>query len=262
MHHCIIFELDDYIDKDYVGDIELAIAVYFSFEMMGNFYFQSKPKIRYFIKLDTWIDFSTVLPEFIPLILRSGNKNSVVFLRILRVFKIMRIVKFRKTFKNIQLGRKQKELELNVEKISRLKKQMIMLIISLFTTLFVSAGIITFVQEAFDNSMSENLKFLDSFYFIVVTATTIGYGDILPIKSESRIIISIMIVIIFVIFGGQITKIIAIMKESDKFDIAYNLKSHTIVFNNRSISVLTSFLLDHLTHTYPQGTKVLVIDDV
>lgn len=171
----------------------------------------------------------------------------MAFLRILRIFKIMRIVKFRKTFKKIELGRKQKELELNIESMSRLKKQMIMLIISLFATLFISAGIITFVHEIFENSMSENLKFFDSFYFVVITVTTIGYGDILPMTRESRIIISIMIVIVFVIFGNQISRILSIMKESDKYDIDYNLKSHTIVFNNRSILTLTSFLFDHLT---------------
>ena len=109
--------------------------------------------------------------------------------------------------------------------------------------------------------MNENLKFFDAFYFIVITATTIGYGDIYPLKTESRLIVSVMIVIIFVIFGDQISKILEIMKESDKYDIRYSLKSHTIVFNNKSISVLTSFLINHFT-TVEEGSKVLIVDDV
>ena len=254
--------LDGYVDEGYIGNIELGIAWYFAWEMIGNFYFHPKPKYRFFFSFDTWIDFCTILPELIPIIIRSGSNNSVAFLRILRVFKIMRIVKFRKTFKKIQLGKKQKELELNVESISRLKKQLIMLVISLFATLFISAGIITFVEETFHNSMSEELKFADSFYFIVITATTIGYGDIYPISRDSRIIISFLIVFIFAIFGDQISKIIAIMKESDRYDIAYNLKNHTVIFNNKSTLVLTSFLLDHLSHWGIDDTKILVVDEV
>lgn len=254
--------IDDYTESHVIGYLELIIACYFSIEIMGNFYFHPKPKCSYLLRIDTWIDISTVLPELIPLIIQSNGGSSVSFLRILRIFKIMRIMKFRKTLKKIQLGKKQKELELNVEAISRLKKQAILLIISLFATLFISAGIINFVHTQFEGSMSQELKFLDSFYFVVITGTTIGYGDIYPKTAESRIIISFMVVFIFVIFGDQISKIIAIVKDSDKYDNAYQLNSHTIVFNNKSIKVLVAFLFDHLMHIGSKDTKILVIDDV
>ncbi|CAI2387150.1 unnamed protein product [Moneuplotes crassus] len=261
---CLLYIINDYVNEDYINQLELAIACFFAIEMCINFYYYPHPKIRFFISIDTWIDFWTIMPEFISLFLASSRSNSVSFLRILRVFKIIRIVKFRKTLKKLQLKKKQDYMELDtqVEAFSRLKKQMIMLIISLFATLFVSSGIITFVGESIDNSMSESLKFIDSFYYIVITATTIGYGDIYPTRSQSRVIISIMLIIIFLIFGDQISKIIAIIKESDKYDIKYNLKSHIILFGNKSFSVIPPFLLDCLGSTKSERTKILIIDDV
>lgn len=103
--------------------------------------------------------------------------------------------------------------------------------------------------------MSEHLKFLDSLYFMVITATTIGYGDIIPITRDSRICMSVMIVIIFVIFGDQFSRIMSIIRESDKYDINYKLKDHVVVFNNKSTTVLTSFLLDYLSYTEAKKTS-------
>lgn len=220
---CFLFILEGYHEKQWISDIGLFIAVYFTCEMAVNFYNQPKPKYLYILNMDNWVDFMTVLPEYLSLFLQSSGKVNVGFLRILRVFRIMRIVKFRKTLKKMQVGKKTRELNLENHSLSRLKREFIMLIISLFATLFIAAGIVLFLQDSFSHSINENLAFADAFYDILQTVSTIGYGDILMIKDTSRIIFSIMLVIIFTIFGNQISKIVSTIKESDKFDIKYNL---------------------------------------
>ncbi|CAI2387773.1 unnamed protein product [Moneuplotes crassus] len=261
---CLLYIISDYSEDDYINYAELGIAFFFAMEMAGSFYFYPSPKIRFFISIDTWVDFCTIMPEFLSVFLSSSNTNSVSFLRILRILKIMRIVKFKKTLKKIQLKKVQEELTLDsqVETLSRLKKQLIMLIISLFATLFICSGIITVMEQSFEKSMSEPLKFIDSFYYVVITATTIGYGDIYPTRSQSRIIVAIILIIIFMIFGDQISKIIAIMKDSDKYDIKYNMKSHTILVGNRCFSIITPFLHDALRNAEHEESKILIIDDV
>ena len=188
-----------------------------------------------------------------------SSSGSVSFLRILRVFKIMRIVKFRKTLKNAHRGMRSSEPELYAKKMSRVKRQAIFLTISLFATLFISAGIITFIQEMFDEAFTKYMDFDEALYFVVITSTTIGYGDIYPLRDESRLVTAIMLVAILSIFGDQISKLISIINESDRYDVKYLLENHVVVFNHKSVKVLTEFLLDYLN--YNPDSKILVIDD-
>ena len=71
-----------------------------------------------------------------------------------------------------------------------------------------------------------------------------------------------MIAVIFTIFGNQINKIIAVMRESDMYDVKYYLKQHIIIFNNKSISLLTYFVDSLFIKFNNRNLKILVIDDV
>lgn len=254
---CILFLLEDYVNSSVISTLDLTVAIYFTLEMIWNCYTHPSPQYKYFWSFGFWIDFCAVLPEFVNLIVGSENMKGAGFLRILRVLKIMRIFKLMRV---VKLRRKTGELELKIESISRIRRQTIMLVISLFATLFIAAGVVIFIQDTISNSMSEDMKFVDSLYFVVVTVSTIGYGDIFPKKSWSRLAIAIMILVIFTIFGNQISKIVAVWKESDKYDVTYHLKGHIVIFNNKSIQTLTHFILNYML--YYENTKILVIDDV
>lgn len=48
--------MNDYNEPKDFKKLELAITVYFTLEMIGNFYQQPRPKYQYFTKIDTYID--------------------------------------------------------------------------------------------------------------------------------------------------------------------------------------------------------------
>jgi voltage-gated potassium channel len=125
-----------------------------------------------------------------------------------------------------------------VENISRLKKQLLFLVVSLFATFFIAAGIALFVQDLVDEAFTEDLRFDESIYFITTTVTSIGYGDIYPKTLLSRLVTVILLLSVFTVFGNQITKIVNIMKEQDEFDVNYNLNDHAIVFAANSQDML------------------------
>jgi hypothetical protein len=230
--------------------------------MAFNFYYSPKPKYRYFVNVDTWIDVATVFPEYISWAFTSSGGFDVSFLRILRVFKIIRILKFQKTLKKIRVNSNRQSIDDSstpIENISRLKKQLMLLIVSLFATFFISAGIVLFVQELQEDAYNEVLKFDSSIYFVTITVSSMGYGDILPITVLSRIVTMIILLCVFTIFGNQISKIVAIMKENDEYDVHYSLSDHAIVFWGDSIDLLSNFLMDYLE--FNSTTKVLVIGE-
>lgn len=197
---CVIYVVDGYIeDPDtsrVFGIIDLLVAIFFTFEMAANFYFQPKPRYRYFLSFDSWIDFATVFPEYVSWIFTSSGGFDVSFLRILRVFKIIRILKFQKTLKKLKVNsafQDPSDTSTPGENISRLKKQLLFLVVSLFATFFIAAGIILFVQEVDPEAFTEPMEFDGSIYFVTITVTSIGYGDIFPKTVLSRLITSVML---------------------------------------------------------------------
>ena len=263
---CLIYAYDTYVTDNEtqtaLNFIDLWIAIFFTFEMMANFYFYPKPKYRFFLSVDTWIDFLTVFPEYLSWAFTQTGGFDVSFLRILRVFKIVRILKFQKTLRKINLNSSSNEQfgTMPAENFSRLKKQLILLLVSLFATFFIAAGFVLFLQEVQQDAYNDEIKHFDTaIYFVTITATSIGYGDLYPKTEMARFSISIIILCSLFVFGGQITKIVSIIRESDEFDVYYSLNKHTVIFSANSFDLITNFLADYYEKV--PDTKVLVIGE-
>lgn len=153
----------------------------------------------FFLKKDTIIDIITICPPILNIILESHI--SIGFLRMLRMLKVMRIVRiFRmmnKTGNNANEGICYRSFYINPVQI-----QVIILILNLFTTVFISAGIVMLVDNIVPDSFSSEMKFIDAIYFMIMTSGTIGFGDYVPVKTVSRITIMIIIVTIISVFGN------------------------------------------------------------
>ena len=61
----------------------------------------------------------------------------------------------------------------------QLRQDLIMLITAIFTVLVIGAILFSFL---------EGWHFVDAFYFVTMTATTVGYGDLVPSTITSKII--------------------------------------------------------------------------
>lgn len=64
--------------------------------------------------------------------------------------------------------------------------------------LFIGAGVAhaidTIDEDSFTNSVFIGFDFLSAFYYMIVTSSTLGYGDIYPIKTASRMITIVLII--------------------------------------------------------------------
>ena len=57
--------------------------------------------------------------------------------------------------------------------------------------------------------------FLDAFYFMIVTSSTIGFGDISPYKVYARFIVLIIILSVLAYFAEKISALAQIISETN-----------------------------------------------
>ena len=59
---------------------------------------------------------------------------------------------------------------------------------------------------------NEKLTFDASFYFMIVTVTTVGYGDIKPDSDLARMIIALFIILMIIIITKQTSELYDLMR--------------------------------------------------
>jgi hypothetical protein len=116
-----------------------------------------------------------------------------------------------------------------------------------------------------DGTCFDTLKFHDALYFILVTASTIGYGDISPKTSLGRVVVMMMGVSIILILPGQVAEVQEVIatrrKQQHKYETYDQLRNkaasrslktvssqtgHVIVAGHISENGLTRFLMEFL----------------
>ena len=146
--------------------------------------FKSASKRIYILDTENLIGLIASIP-FDLILIYTPIGVPVFFLRYLRVFKLIRVVKLAQ-FDYI------KELfeKTGLHKILGV----IVLVIVLFTILFIAFG--------------PSYTSFDDFYYVIVTLTTVGYGDIYP-KTHNEKVLAIILILIGIFVFSTITAAIS-----------------------------------------------------
>ncbi|MDX1745924.1 MAG: potassium channel family protein, partial [Halobacteriales archaeon] len=90
------------------------------------------------------------------------------------------------------------------------------LLLTVLVLLFVTAGLFYSAEHVQNPNVS---NFGDAFYFVVVTLSTVGFGDILPVTQAGRWVTVAAILIGIVLIPYQASKIIRTWTTSDKIQV-------------------------------------------
>ena len=137
-------------------------------------------RIRYAIRPMALVDLAAVLPYYLELV--AGP--SAVVLRLLRVFRLVRVLKF---------GRYHASLGL-LGRVLVLRRAELTISLALVLALVVIASTLMYAVEH-DAQPKAFGSIPSSMWWGVVTLTTVGYGDVYPITTAGRFIAAISVIL-------------------------------------------------------------------
>ena len=91
-----------------------------------------------------------------------------------------------------------KQLQLHLEARTLIKQFRLILV----------AAVLVLIGGMFFYHKVENLNWIDSLYFSIISFTTVGYGDIYPKTSAGKLFTALYVIVGIVIFGALINNLI------------------------------------------------------
>jgi voltage-gated potassium channel len=129
-------------------------------------------KYKYLFSFYSFIDLIAILPVLIGI-------TDVSFIRILRWFRILRLLRFIEG--KALLGNLDREDSSIVTRI----------LFTIFSIIFIYSGLIYQVEHPVNPH--NFATFFDAVYFVVVTMTTVGFGDLTPTSDAGKLMTVLMI---------------------------------------------------------------------
>lgn len=179
----LIFEIPNDVMLN-IQQFDLIVCIILLGEYFLNLFLSGSKKLYIFDKeniigLIASIPFDYILPLISPVAL------PVVFLRYLRIFKLIRVVKL---------------AQFDIIKDLFRKTGLHKVLIGIFITILIFwAAFFLF---------STSYGWVDDFYFVIVTLTTVGYGDVTP-KTYNEKVLAIILILIGVFVFSAITALMS-----------------------------------------------------
>lgn len=205
-------------DRKLVKHLDVALAFIFLMDYSVSIYI-AEDRLAFYFNVSSMIDLVSIVPPFIYVFV-SESSQFVWFLGLLRILRASRILR---TYRLLSFS------------VTEEKRELTIAALSFFNFIFLSASIINALENINLNHKTEaSLTYWhDSLYYIMVTFSTIGFGDLTPSSVPSRVVVMILIIIVIIYVPIQSTRITEIYNSTSAFQrakfTASRIHSHVIL---------------------------------
>ena len=162
------FEDKSSVQYKFLNYLESICVVWFTLEFFSRLIFCGD-KVAFFKSAMNWIDFCAIFPFYLELMLRKNNMKTIVVLRVVRITRLFRIFK---------LSRHSYGLQILGHTLKSSCRELFLLVFFLSIAVIIFSSLIYYAEK--DHQADKFDSIPGSFWWSVVTMTTIGYGDIVP----------------------------------------------------------------------------------
>ena len=180
---------------------ELAISAIFTLEYLARWKLEDF-SAKFVLKPLAVIDLIAILPGLIKFMVAVGisvpasfTGGALINLRLLRLLRLQRVLVDYETFKKFELA-----LGLNISDTRPYQLQLARIVISIFTLLSVTAGLVYTTEHRVNPEITD---YFTSLYFSLTTLTTVGFGDVHPMTTAGRWVVSGAILVGSVVIPAQ-----------------------------------------------------------
>uniref|UniRef100_A0A8C4XHE0 Potassium voltage-gated channel, shaker-related subfamily, member 7 n=1 Tax=Erpetoichthys calabaricus TaxID=27687 RepID=A0A8C4XHE0_ERPCA len=162
--------------------VETMCICWFSFELLVRFV-ACPSKTNFFRDIMNIIDFVAIIPYFVTLgteLARAKGGTPAMSLAILRVIRLVRV------FRIFKLSRHSKGLQILGQTLKASMRELGLLIFFLFIGVILFSSSVYFAEV--DNENTAFTSIPESFWWAVVTMTTVGYGDMSPVTVGGKLV--------------------------------------------------------------------------
>ncbi|KAL8575780.1 hypothetical protein ACOMHN_004966 [Nucella lapillus] len=213
--------------------VDLAFNVFFMIYFFIRFV-AANDKLWFWLEMFSFVDYFTIPPSFVAIYL-DRNWLGLRFLRALRLMSFPDILTY-----------------LNVLKTSTLIR-LAQLVAYFFSLWLAAAGFLHLLENSgdpfFNFENPQKLTYWECLYFLMVTMSTVGYGDINASTVLGRIFIILFILISIALFTSSIPEIAEILGRRKKYGGSYKKergKRHVVVCGHINFESVLNFLKDFL----------------
>uniref|UniRef100_A0A7M4EU39 Calcium-activated potassium channel subunit alpha-1 n=1 Tax=Crocodylus porosus TaxID=8502 RepID=A0A7M4EU39_CROPO len=219
--------------KDFTLQIDMAFNVFFLL-YFGLRFIAANDKLWFWLEVNSVVDFFTVPPVFVSVYL-NRSWLGLRFLRALRLIQFSEILQF-----------------LNILKTSNSIK-LVNLCSIFISTWLTAAGFIHLVEnsgdpwENFQNH--QQLTYWECVYLLMVTMSTVGYGDVYAKTTLGRLFMVFFILGGLAMFASYVPEIIELIGNRKKYGGSYSAVSgrkHIVVCGHITLESVSNFLKDFL----------------
>ncbi|KAM6442103.1 calcium-activated potassium channel subunit alpha-1 isoform 7-T7 [Liasis olivaceus] len=219
--------------KDFTLQIDMAFNVFFLL-YFGLRFIAANDKLWFWLEVNSVVDFFTVPPVFVSVYL-NRSWLGLRFLRALRLIQFSEILQF-----------------LNILKTSNSIK-LVNLCSIFISTWLTAAGFIHLVEnsgdpwENFQNNQA--LTYWECVYLLMVTMSTVGYGDVYAKTTLGRLFMVFFILGGLAMFASYVPEIIELIGNRKKYGGSYSAVSgrkHIVVCGHITLESVSNFLKDFL----------------
>tara|TARA_B000000532_G_C18861091_1_gene404129 strand:- start:231 stop:1079 length:849 start_codon:yes stop_codon:yes gene_type:complete len=160
--------------------MEWSFTIFFTIEYFLRIYSSSTRK-RYIFSAMGIIDLLSIIPTYLTLLVSGpiGHLIDIRVLRLIRIFRIFQLTPYLRSGHRMQIA-------------LRSSRPKIIVFILYIALIVVVLGTLMYIVENQKNGFQ---SIADSIYWAVVTLTTVGYGDVVPVSALGKTI-SVLIMLL------------------------------------------------------------------